>query len=119
MVSGGCDVLATPAVVRASCSVRLLRKALAVRFCDQIVAQARREGSAGLVMNLASLGKATPPAGLYAMKSLRSLPVRRIALVGGNGFMRTFARTVLTLGRYPDFGFFHDSDTAEAWAAAP
>jgi hypothetical protein len=114
----GCEVRASATVVRASCSVRLLRKALAVRFCDQITAQALREGSAGLVMNLASLGKATPPAGLYAMKSLRSLPVRRIALVGGNGFMRTFARAVLTLGRYPDFGFFHDSETAEAWAGS-
>jgi hypothetical protein len=99
--------------------VRLLRKALAVSFCDEIQAQARREGSAALVMDLASLGKATPPAGVYAMRSLRDLPVKRIALVGGNGFMRAFARAVLTLGRYPAFSFFEDSSSAEAWAASP
>jgi hypothetical protein len=112
-------VWASPTLVWASCNVRLLRKALAVRFCDEIEVQARRAGSRGLVMNLASLSNVTPPAGLYAMRTLKGLPVRRIALVGGNAFMRAFARTVLTLGRYPDFGFFAYSESAETWAASP
>jgi hypothetical protein len=111
-------VWANATLVWATCHVSLLRKTLAVSFCDEIQVQARRAGSGALVMDLASLGKATPPAGVYAMRSLRTLPVRRIALVGGNRFMRAFARVVLTLGRYPAFSFFDDSGTAETWAAS-
>lgn len=91
---------------------------VAPEFCDAIQSTARETGAGGLVMDLGSLSRATPPAGFYAMKALKTLPVERIALVGGNAFMRTFARMVLTLGSFPAFAFFDSEEAARTWAAA-
>ena len=70
----------------------------------------------GLVMDLNTLGQATLPAGLYAIRQLKGLTVERIALVGGNSFMRLFARIVLTLGRFGSFAFFESEPEAIVWA---
>jgi hypothetical protein len=69
-------------------------------------------------MDMTSLSKATPKAGMYAMKRLRVLPLRRIALLRGNRFMRAFAAAVLTRGRFPEFRFFDREDVAVEWAGA-
>jgi hypothetical protein len=110
--------LAAPTVVRASVTVSLMRYAIARPFCERIEEIARRDGADALVMDMSSLSRATPRAGLYAMKRLRSLPLRRIALLRGNRFMRAFASVVLTLGRFPEFRFFDGDETAVQWASA-
>jgi hypothetical protein len=53
---------------------------------------------------------------MYAIRQLKGLAVERIALVGGNSFMRLFARIVLTLGRFGRFAFFKSEPEAIAWA---
>jgi hypothetical protein len=112
------EVSATPtAVVRAAAHVSWLSMDLAPEFCDSIQSTARATRAVGLVMDLGSLGRATPPAGLYAVKALKQMTVRRIALVGGNPFMRVFSRLVLTLGRFPEFAFFDSEAAAMSWAA--
>jgi len=110
--------LAAPGVVRGSVSVSLMRYPIAKPFCENIEALALKEGADALVMDMSSLSKATPPAGLYAIKRLKQLPLRRIALLRGNAFMRGFASLVLTLGRFPEFRFFDGEATAVQWASA-
>jgi hypothetical protein len=110
--------LAAPGVVRGSVDVGLMRYPIAKPFCENIEEIALREGADALVMDMSSLSKATPKAGMYAMKRLRVLPLRRIALLRGSRFMRAFAAAVLTLGRFPEFRFFDSEDTAVQWAGA-
>ena len=110
--------LAAPGVVRGSVSVGLMRYPIAKPFCENIEEIALRDGADALVMDMSSLSKATPKAGMYAMKRLRVLPLRRIALLRGSRFMRAFAAAVLTLGRFPEFRFFDSEDTAVQWAGA-
>jgi hypothetical protein len=68
-------------------------------------------------MDLSTLGRATPAAGFFALGQLKGMLVDRIALVGGNAYMRLFARLVLTVGRFGQFAFFENEPTAIAWAA--
>jgi hypothetical protein len=110
--------LAAPGVVRGSVSVGVMRSAVARPFCESIEELALREGADALVMDMSSLSKATPPAGLYAIRRLRRLPLRRIALLRGSRFMRGFAGAVLTAGRFPEFRFFDSEETAVQWASA-
>jgi hypothetical protein len=110
--------LAAPGVVRGSVSVGIMRYPLARPFCESIEELARREDADALVMDMSSLSKATPPAGIYAIRRLRQLPLRRIALLRGSPFMRAFASAVLTAGRFPEFRFFDSEDTAVQWASA-
>ena len=113
------EVTATPtAVVRAAARVNWLSMELAPEFCDAIQSTARATQAVGLVMDLGSLSRATPPAGAYAMRALKKMTVRRIALVGGNPFMRAFSRLVLTLGGFPEFAYFDSEAEAMTWAAA-
>lgn len=105
-------------IVVASATTSLLRKAMAIAFCACITRAAREHGADGLVLDLGALSRATPPAGAYALHSLRQLPLRRIALVNGNPFMRAFAGAVLTLGRFPTFRFFADEEAAARWVRA-
>ena len=95
-----------------------VRKELAVALCGDIErAAGRQSGEAKLVLDMAALSKASPAAGLYAMRRIRALGLRRIALVGGNRFIRGFARVVLTLGRFGSFAFFRDERAARDWAS--
>jgi hypothetical protein len=55
---------------------------------------------------------------MYAIRRLRQLPLRRIALLRGSPFMRAFATAVLTAGRFPEFRFFDSEETAVQWASA-
>jgi hypothetical protein len=118
MTDARIDVHAEPGVVRAAAHVKWMSMDLAPEFCDAIQSTARESRAVGLVMDLGSLSRATPRAGLYAMKALKEMPVRRIALVGGNAFMRTFARVTLSLGNFPEFSFFDSPEAASSWAAA-
>ena len=112
------EVTATPsAVVRAAAHVKWMSMEVAPEFCDAIQSTARATQAVGLVMDLGSLSRATPPAGLYAIRALKQMKVRRIALVGGNPFMRAFSRLVLTLGWFPEFAYFDSEAAAISWAA--
>jgi hypothetical protein len=111
------EVSATPtAVVRAAAHVKLMSMEVASEFCDAIQDTARAADAVGLVMDLGSLSRATPRAGIYAIRSLKQLGLGRIALVGGNPFMRVFSRLVLTLGRFPEFAYFDSDAAATSWA---
>jgi hypothetical protein len=112
------EVSATPtAVVRAAAHVKWMSMELAPEFCDAIQSTAREAHAVGLVLDLDSLSRATPAAGLYAIKALKQMTVRRIALVGGNALMRGFSRLVLSLGRFPEFAYFDSEAAAMSWAA--
>lgn len=71
-----------------------------------------------MLFDLGALSRATPAAGWYAIRHLRSLPVERIALVGANRLMRGFAGLVLRLGRFPEHRFFADERAADEWLSA-
>ena len=103
-------------VVRAAAHVKILHIQVARLFCNGIQDATHSANAQGLVMDLNTLGQATLPAGLYAIRQLKGLTVERIALVGGNSFMRLFARIVLTLGRFGSFAFFENEPEAIAWA---
>src|SRR5437899_9791187 len=66
-------------VVRASARVSLMRTEVARPFCESIQDAARSAHAQGLVMDLNTLGRATPAAGLYAMGQLKGMVVQRIA----------------------------------------
>ncbi len=106
--------LGTTLFVRAE--TPLMRKDEAAELCGAIGEEARATAEpVGLLMDLAALTRVTPAAGLYAMKRLRELPIGRVALVGGNAFVRAMARGVLSLARFPDHAFFRDADEARQW----
>lgn len=108
--------LSPQGVVLASSRVRLMTRRVAQPFCEDIQHRAAAAGAQGLVMDLDSLSRATPRAALYAMRSMKSMRVRRIAFTGGNAFMRPLARAILTLGGFGEFRFFPDPDSAVDWA---
>lgn len=98
----------------------LLRQREATELCTAIEAEAANcDGRPRLLFDLAALSRATPPAGWYAIRRLKALPVERIALVGANAFMRAFAGIVLRLGRFPQHRFFSDEAMALRWLADP
>ena len=101
-------------VIRASAAVRLVRRPQAELLCGGIRSSAAGLDAPRLLMDMRALTRATPAAGIYALRQMRTFPVDRIALVGANPFMRAFANLVLRVGRFPEHRFF-DSD-AEAWA---
>lgn len=111
--------LATAGVVRASARTGFMRYSLARPLCELIEQTARVNHADALVMDMGALSKASPRAGVYAIRRLKQLPLRRIALVGGNAYMRRFAATVLKLGRFPEFAFFTSQADAVDWAGRP
>jgi hypothetical protein len=70
-------------------------------------------------MDMRALSRATPAAGLYALRQMRTFPVDRIALVGANPFMRAFATLVLRVGRFPRHRFFDTEADARDWLLLP
>lgn len=110
--------LAAPGVVRASVSLRLMRYPIARPFCERFEALAREARADALVMDMGSLVMVTPAAGLYAIKWVKELSLRRIALVGGNPLICGSAAALLTLARFRDFRFFDSEETAVQWASA-
>lgn len=110
------EVTRVGSIVQVRAESRLMRKDEAADLCGAIEAEATATaGRVGVLMDLAALARATPAAGLYAMRRLRELPIGRVALVGGNPFVRGLARAVLTLARFPDHGFFRDPADARRW----
>lgn len=106
-------------IVRVEPHARLLRKDAAVDLCHDIEAQALNcPDLKGLVMDLGALSKATPAAGMYAVRALKDLAVPRIALVGGNAFIRGLASTVLRLGGFPEHRFLEDEPAARRWLSS-
>ena len=102
-------------VIRAGASARWIRLGEAEALCTGIRDSAGRLDRPRLLMDMRSLSRATPAAGLYALRQLRQFPVERIALFGASPFMRAFAAVVLKLGRFPEARFFAGRTAAEAW----
>jgi hypothetical protein len=110
------DVRDEGGIVMASASAGLVRKAFAQRFCKAIEDKAEPYGgTASLLMDMGALSKATPPAALYAMRRMREIPLANIAIVGGNALMRGMGKFVLTVSRFPSFGFFPGHEDARRW----
>jgi hypothetical protein len=102
-------------VIRAAAAVRLVRRPQAEALCGGIRDSAAALEAPRLLMDMRALSRATPAAGLYALRQLRTFPVDRIALVGANRFMRGFAALVLRAGRFPEHRFFNTEAEAIAW----
>ena len=103
-------------VIRATVEVGWVTKPVAAALCADIEeAAARHPGKARLMLDAGALSKATPAAGLYAMKSIKRLNLNGVALYRANGFMRRFARAVMTLARFRRFGLFRDETQARDW----
>jgi hypothetical protein len=52
---------------------------------------------------------------MYAMRAIKRLNLNGVALYRGNGFMRSFARTVMRLAGFRRFGLFHEEEQARSW----
>ena len=103
-------------VIRARVEAGWMTKPIATALCADIeAAAARHPGKARLMLDAGALSKATPAAGLYAMKSIKRLNLNGVALYRANGFMRRFARAVMTLARFRRFGLFRDETQARDW----
>src|SRR2546425_11246060 len=88
-------------VIRASVEGGWMTKPLAEAMCADIErAAAKHPGKARLLLDMGSMSKATPGAGMYAMKSIKRLDLNGVALYRANGFMRSFARTVMRLAGF-------------------
>lgn len=107
---------AEPGIVIAGVGARVVTLRVAQELCGRIASAANASGAgAGLALDMTSLQRATPRAAIYAVRSLRSLPLQRIALVRGSPVMRLIAAGVLRAARFPRFRFVHDDAEARAW----
>jgi hypothetical protein len=103
-------------VIRATVEAGWVTKPLAEAMCADIEkAAARHPGKAKLMIDAGALSKATPGAGMYAMRSIRRLDLDGVALYRANGFMRSFARAVMKLGGFRRFGLFRSEKQARDW----
>jgi hypothetical protein len=103
-------------VIVAAAKTRLVRKAFAMELCKAIEDQAEPYGgTASLMMDMSALSKATPPAALYALRRMGEIPLANIAIIGGNTFMRGMGKFVLTVSKFPSFGFFPGPEDARRW----
>jgi hypothetical protein len=103
-------------VIRATVEQGWMTKPLAQAMCADIEkAAARHPGRARLMLDAGAMSKATPGAGMYAMKRIKALNLNGVALYRANGFMRSFARSVMRLARFGRFDFFRDEKQARDW----
>lgn len=103
-------------VIRATVEAGWVTKPLAEALCADIEkAAARHPGKARLMIDAGALSKATPGAGMYAMRSIKRLNLNGVALYRANGFMRSFARTVMRLAGFRRFGLFREEQQARTW----
>jgi len=103
-------------VIRATVDAGWVTKPLAEALCADIEkAAARHPGKARLMIDMGALSKATPGAGMYAMRSIKRLNLEGVALYRANGFMRSFARSVMRLAGFRRFGLFREEQQARSW----
>ncbi len=103
-------------VIRATVDAGWVTKPLAEALrADIEKAAARHPGKARLMIDAGALSKATPGAGMYAMRSIKRLDLEGVALYRANGFMRSFARTVMRLTGFRRFGLFREETQARTW----
>ena len=106
-------------LIRATIDASWVTKPLAEAMCADIEkAAGRHPGKARLMIDAGALSKATPGAGMYAMRSIKRLDLQSVALYRANGFMRRFARTVMRLARFPRFGLFREEAEARTFLDA-
>ena len=106
-------------VIRATVEAGWVTKPLAEAMCKDISdAAARHPGTARLMIDAGALSKATPSAGLYAMRSIKRLDLDGVALYRANGFMRSFARAVMRIAGFRRFGLFRGERQARDWLDA-
>jgi hypothetical protein len=102
--------------IRATVGPGWMTKPVAEAMCADITkAAARHPGKARLLLDAGSMTKATPGAGMYAMRSIKRLDLKGVALYRANGFMRSFARTVMRLAGFRRFGLFREENQAKSW----
>ena len=100
--------------IRATVGSGWMTKPLAEAMCADIEkAAARHPGKARLLLDAGAMSKATPGAGMYAMRSIKRLDLNGVALYRANGFMRSFARTVMRLAGFKRFGLFREEEQAK------
>jgi stage II sporulation SpoAA-like protein len=105
-------------VIRASVRGGWVDRPLAEALCTDIERAAKRHpGEARLLMDMGALSKATPGAGLYAMRRMKQLDLSAIALFRANGFMRSFAQVVMRLAGFRSYRLFGKEADARAWLA--
>jgi hypothetical protein len=103
-------------LIRATVEAGWVTKPLAEALCADIEhAAARHPGRARLMLDMGALAKATPGAGMYAMRSLKKLDLSAVALYRANVFMRSFARAVMRIARFRRFELFGEETQARAW----
>jgi len=103
-------------VIRATVDGGWMTKPVAQAMCADIErAAAKHPGRARLMLDMGAMSKATPGAGMYAMRSIKRLDLSAIALYRANGFMRRFARTVMRLSRFRRFDLFQEESQARTW----
>jgi hypothetical protein len=102
--------------IRATVHAGWVTKPLAEAMCADIQkAAARHPGKAKLLLDGGAMSKATPSAGMYAMRSIKRLDLNGVALYHTNGFMRSFARTVMRAAGFRRFGLFREENQAKRW----
>jgi hypothetical protein len=106
--------------IRATVGSGWMTKPLAEAMCADIEkAAARHPGKARLMLDAGAMSKATPGAGMYAMRSIKRLDLKGVALYRANGFMRSFARAVMKLAGFRRFGLFREENQAKRWLDEP
>ena len=102
--------------IRATVHGGWVTRPLAEAMCADIEkAAARHPGKARLMLDAGAMTKATPGAGMYAVRSIKRLDLKGVALYRANGFMRSFARTVMKLAGFRRFGLFREEKQAKIW----
>jgi len=102
--------------VRVSIDAGVMRKPLSAAVCNEIVqASARTPGPPLLLMDLGSFRRSTPAAGFYAWRQIKKIDPAAVAFAGGSKALRRFARTVMGLAGFRDYGLFEEEAPAIAW----
>jgi hypothetical protein len=106
-----------PGITHVVSRVPLMTKDVAVPMCNAMTRSVKVAPIKAVVMDLATISKATPAAAIYALGRMKHADIERMALVGGNAFMRLLARIILSLAGFPEFQFFDSESSAIVWAS--
>ena len=102
-------------IIRVDAESPLVRKPMAVAMCDKVDKLVVGYDEFKILMNMSAMSKGTPAAGFYVLGSMKTYPLRALALFGANTFMRGMATTVLGLARFSNFRIFDDEAVARDW----
>jgi hypothetical protein len=101
-------------VVRLTMNARLMHLDEARPLCGDIE-DASAEDAISLVVDVGSVGLATPAAAFHGLRTLRHVRIASIAFVHAKPAVRRVATLMLRAAGFERFGFFDDEDAAVAW----